>query len=316
MDLELLQQEAPVGAFSLDLLARDLNRSQAMVIIENQLEPTDHDHLGKLLTYAAGHDASSVIWIAPEIREEHRQALDWLNQHTDEHLEFFAVVVEVLRIDNSRPAFTFKPVVFPNEWRKGVVSEKSSPRAEKYRLFFQSLIDELRDHHRFTGARAGQPQNWYSFTSGHRGFQYALTFASGRRVRAELWIDTGQTSENKKLFDSLFANKKIIEEEYGGPLEWERLDDGQGSRIAVYRAGTIEDEPQLDGIRAWASVRQLPSEFVGQLIEAAINLHDRQLRRSERWTYLVPIWVALIAAIGGIVAGLASVVLKIWVGAS
>lgn len=254
MDLEVSTTEADVGDFSLDILAKDLGTGR-QVVIENQFGATDHDHLGKLLTYAAGFDATAVIWVAEAIRDEHRQALEWLNRRTDVETHFFALVVEVFQIDNSRPAFKFKPVVSPNEWQRATrdaAERQESPRAESYRQFFQTLIDELREKHKFTGARAGQPQNWYSFASGVSGITYGTSFAQGGRVRTDLYIDQGDLDMNKAAFDRLLVQREVLEREFGEPLEWERLDDRRASRIAVYREGSIDNSPEeLAEIRAW-----------------------------------------------------------------
>jgi hypothetical protein len=245
LELELVTAEADVGDFSLDLLAKDLGTGRN-VIVENQLTQTDHDHLGKLLTYAAGFDATAVVWVAQAIRDEHRQALEWLNQRTDTDTHFFGVVIEVLQIDDSKPAFNFKPIVLPNDWTKKPPpkpGKQTSGKSEAYRAFFQALIDELREKHRFTSARAGQPQNWYSFASGLSGVVYGASFAMGRRVRADLYIDMGDAGENKALFDALHLQRAEIEAAYGGPLEWERLDDKQACRVADYFDGSIEATP-------------------------------------------------------------------------
>lgn len=275
LDLELHQQEAPVGPFSLDLLARDLGRDHT-VIIENQIGPTDHDHLGKLLTYAAGYDAAVAVWIAATFRDEHRQALDWLNQRTDTTTEFFGLVVEAVQIDDSRPAPNFRLVASPNDWRKGKVTQptdKPSPRGEAYRAFFQNLIDRLRDEHGVTRASKGQPQNWYSFASGVRGVVYSASFVKGDRVQAEAYLDNGDAAWNRRLFDALLAERSAIEADFGEPLDWQPMEGRQACRIAVFRPGTINDSPPvLEEITDWAIARLLRfRQVIGPRAQAAIS---------------------------------------------
>lgn len=261
IELELVDREADVGDFSLDILARDLGRDRP-VVIENQLEPTDHAHLGQLITYAAGYEASVVIWVSREFREEHRQALDWLNRGDGATTEYFGVVLELLQVDDSRPAVNLRIVASPNNWsrqsKKGPATDELSSKRTSYQEFFQALIDELREQHHFTNAKAGQPQNWYSFSSGTRGFTYGMSFAQTGELRAELYIDGGDAERNKAAFDVLAADKDAIEKAFGEALKWERLDAKRACRIACYTTGSIEDSgDQQEQHRKWAVERLL-----------------------------------------------------------
>jgi len=254
LELELIEREASVGDFSLDLLAKDLGTAKT-VVIENQLTKTDHGHLGKMLTYAAGFNAPIIIWVSETIREEHRQALDWLNQRTDNDTLFFGVVVEVIKIDQSKPAFNFKVVASPNQWQKNKSSRTPknaiSSKGEKYQRYFQMLIDELREKHHFTGAKAGQPQNWYSFSSGISGITYGANFCQGEKARTEVYIDLGDQEKNKQVFDFLYQNASSIENGFKG-IVWERLDDKRASRLALYIDGSIEaPDSELEEIKNW-----------------------------------------------------------------
>ena len=245
IDLQIESREAAVGAFSLDLLARDAGTGRT-VIIENQLEPTNHDHLGKLLTYAGGHDANVIVWVAKEFREEHRQALDWLNQRTSEETAFFGVRVEVWRIDDSRPAPHFTLIAAPNEWRREAArtirATVASERNLRFQAFFQALIDALRERG-FTRARRAQPQSWYAFAAGHaQRVQYAAAFDQRRRARVEVYIDNTDRVWNKALFDRLMERRESIEGELGTELEWSRLDERRASRIALLRDASIDDD--------------------------------------------------------------------------
>jgi len=273
LDLELVQTEASVGGFSCDIEAKDSNSGRT-VVIENQLGETDHDHLGKLMTYAAGRDAGGGVWIASDIREEHRAAIDFLNRKTGESIGFFLVALEVVQIGKSEPAVNFRPVASPNAWaRPGrpAISDKMLA----YQEFWQPLIDELREKHRFTNAKATPPQNWYSFASGAAsGITYGVAFAKGNRLQAEVYIAIGDAGPNKAIFDYLEASKAEIEKAIGDSLSWERLDAKQGCRIAVVRKNTtIEDAPEHgDEMRAWLIERLLKLKQVfGPRLKAAVQ---------------------------------------------
>lgn len=260
LDLELRHREASVGDFRVDILAHDLGRDR-IVIIENQLEPTDHGHLGQLVTYAAGLEAGVVIWISRDFRDEHRRALDWLNENLGSAVEFFGIAVEILKIDDSSPAVNFRLVASPNAWGRDAKTSKGgelSARQLAYREFFQSLMDELREEHHFTNARRAQPTNWYEFRSEFPGVRYSLSFAQNHRVRTDLYIDVGDGQENQRIFEELRKGKAQNEKAFGEELVWEALDQKRACRIACYREGGIEDpEEVVNSIRAWGIERLL-----------------------------------------------------------
>ena len=265
MDLEVEEREASVGVggYKLDVLARDLG-SDRKVVIENQLGPTDHSHLGQLLTYTAGFDANVIVWIAKKFQDDHREALDLLNRRTGEDSEFFGIEVELWKIDDSRPAVNFKLVATPNQWRKQTVSSARagggvSERDERYLTFFQVLVDTMREEHNFTKARKARPRGFYAFSSGRAHVKYGASFASNGRARIEVYIDNNEDQDwNKDLFDGLSKHRSDVEFELGGALEWERLDHRRASRISAVRQGSIDDdEATLDEIREWMVDRLL-----------------------------------------------------------
>ena len=257
IDLEIQQSEHPVGNFSLDLIGRDLTNN-AVLIVENQLGGTDHNHLGQILTYAAGADASSIVWIATSFREEHRQAIDWLNENTQENVRFFGIELQVVRIDESRPAPLFKLVAQPNDWQQQVRSatrtEKTGTKPGLYRNFWTRYLERLKEEHPdWSRTRTPSTANWMDFPSSIRGARFNpslrgtginSSFAQGGRLRHEFYIDTGDKAENERIFEHIKQQKEPFENEYGRPLEWELLPEKRACRIAEYREDadvTFED---------------------------------------------------------------------------
>lgn len=266
-----VQQEVAVGLFSADLLGTDVGTS-AGILVENQLAQTDHSHLGQVLTYAAGLGTDIVVWVSTKVRDEHRQALTWLNERTHEDVLFFGVEIEVLKIGDSLPAPHLSVVVAPNEWQKskrggtsGSSGAQPSERGEKYRRFWQGLLEEIqaRDPSATTASPERAPrQNWFGISIGRTGFADNMVFGwspeSGNVIRVELYIDVGDQDQNKAIFDVLESDRVAIEGEFVEELEWTRRDDIRASRVLIGRPGSIDDsEEELHSHRVWGADRML-----------------------------------------------------------
>lgn len=251
LEIDLIDREFGVGAFSVDLYGKDLNSGRP-VIIENQLYPTDHNHLGQLLTYAAGLEAGVVIWISPTFRDEHRQSLDWLNSITKDEVSFFGIGLEVLQIGDSSPAVNFKLVVQPSELP--VTRPPISEKGQRYHDFYSELLPLLKEKEpSITTASSVGYGNWFAFGAGRGGFSYSFCFTLDSKFRVELYIDTGDLARNKEVFDHLQQKREEIEGAFGTPLAWERLDDKKACRIAAYHDGSIFDsKEELKELSGWA----------------------------------------------------------------
>ena len=251
--LELDRTEAPVGNFSLDILARDAD-SDAVVAIENQIAGTDHGHLGQLLTYAAGMDAGVVIWVATEFRDEHRTTLDWLNQGTKDSTDFFGVEISAVKIGDSLPAPLFRLVAVPNSW-----SERAKPgpttglteTQQRYLHFWKPLLEELNNKHGWN-IRTENPRSYYGAGSGFQQIGRTMRLTWEKEARVELSILSPDAEWNKRVFDLLIESREQIEADLETELFWERLDDAKSSRVGVSRSGSLDDsEEKLDEVRAW-----------------------------------------------------------------
>lgn len=250
LELDLVETEAPVGDFAVDLYAKDLNTGR-WVIIENQLEQTDHNHMGQLMSYAAGKEAGVIIWISPKFRDEHRQTLNWLNEITDESVLFFGIELELLSVDDSLPAPHFKLVAQPNEWDNPATVV--SPRQKAYESFFTELLGKVKAKHPdITSARKAYPQSWFNFPVGRGGFSVGTVFGRDE-FRVELYIDVRDQVKNKAAFDALHEVRDAIEAEIDQSVVWERLDDKQASRIYCGTNGSIDDASEhLEQLQDWA----------------------------------------------------------------
>lgn len=227
MDLELEERESPVGNFSVDIYAHESGTSRG-VIIENQLEETDHDHLGKIITYAAGKEAEVIIWIVKRARDEHKQAVEWLNQHTDENIGVFLIEIELWRIGNSPLAPRFNVVERPNEWAKTMKIVENLTPLRKFKLdFWQKFCDyAFSGHNEFSrvfSQRKCLAANWYNLSTGVSSVTMEFTVPTTKhRVTAGLYISGRET------YNRLKEKAPELEAKLGGQLEWtEGTKDGR-----------------------------------------------------------------------------------------
>jgi hypothetical protein len=238
-DLQVQGTEVPVGNFSIDILARDIEGH--VVVIENQFGPTDHTHLGQILTYVAGQEGqATVVWIAETIREEHRAAIDWLNASTVEGFDFFAVEVEALRIGASPPASRFNVVAKPNNWTRGVgratrtaVAGPPDDRQKAYMAYWSRFGAFLADRKAPFKAPDRVPRgDWCGFGRiTRRGYiLFVSSSLSGSKRMVALYAGHGGAFAE---FDALFAAKDEIAADFGGPLEWRK--NPKSIQIEVHR---------------------------------------------------------------------------------
>ena len=270
MDLELDGSEVAVGPFKADLLLHDANTGKH-VVVENMFGNTDHDHLGKIITYAAGLSASHAVLIAETFRQEHRSALQWLNANSRDSVSYFGIALKVWRIGDSIPAPQLDVVVEPDEWVRSVHAanlDELSGTQLAYRDFWTEFLPVF--HERYPGwSRAKTPSkgHWMNFPSGTAGFHYSVNFCrpSGRpRFRFELYVDGKDKEEVARRFAGLKERHAEIGEACDLPLEWEPLDQSKASRVACY----YPDEIDVHARGQWNDVRDWTLERIGPFRQA------------------------------------------------
>ena len=236
LSLTDVETEKFVGNYRCDILCKD-EITGKMVLIENQLEPTNHDHLGKIITYASGLDAAVVVWIVASARDEHASAIEWLNKHTDDEISFFLMEVHAYKIGDSDPAPQFKIVEQPNDFVKIVkaVSKNSDMNeSQKNRLEFWTQFNEVVDSKgKPFNKRKATTDHWYNVAIGSSDASISIDLVNKEhKIRVSLWIN-----DNKDIFDALFQRKDEIETALGFGLEWNRLDNKKASYICTYIKG-------------------------------------------------------------------------------
>lgn len=231
-----IKKEVYVGSYRCDLVAKD-ESSNTKVIIENQLDPSNHEHLGKIITYASGLDAQVVVWIVKQAKEEHRSAIEWLNNKTDSGINFFLIELHAFTIDKEKAFPILKVVEAPNDFKKnnkinGNSSELTKSQSE--RLNFWNRFNEiLAERDKPFNIRKATTDHWYHIAIGTTAAHISITLVNKEnKIGVELTIH-----DNKELYDNLLQQKDEIENQLGFRLKWKKLDNNKASRIIYYIDG-------------------------------------------------------------------------------
>lgn len=236
-----IKREEHVGSFECDIFAKD-ETSDTNIIIENQLENSNHEHLGKIITYASGLDANVVVWIVKRAREEHKSAIEWLNNNTSSNVNFFLIELHAYQIGNSEYAPKFEVVEKPNDFIKnikvnGVKNELNKSQSERLE-FWDQFNDTLIERGKPFNVRKATTDHWYDVAIGTSAAHIAINLVNKEsHICVELYIN-----DDKKIYDQLLDRKKIIEDELGFTLDWQRLDNRSASRIKYYIKGLNFDD--------------------------------------------------------------------------
>ncbi len=274
ISLTAVQRGKKAGPFQVDLVAEDGDGN--LVIIENQLEKTDHDHLGKVLTYLTNLEAKTAIWITSEPRPEHIRSVAWLNEATPVDIAFYLVRLAAYRIGDSPPAPFFTVIVAPSEGAKEIGGDKKE-LAERHKLrkqFWKQLLDLAKEKgvtlHASISPSTG---NWISTGAGKAGLGFIYAVWLKEKTAVELYIDTGDNDQNKRIFDRFHSKKEEIEADFGSPLLWERLDERRASRIRAFiRKGGLKDDETH-----WTSIQGAMIDTM-ERFSKAIKPHIKALR--------------------------------------
>lgn len=256
IDISFIQTEASVGKFSVDILAEEENTNRK-IVIENQLESTDHDHLGKIITYASGFDAEIIIWIVKDVRDEHKQAIDWLNENTNEKINFFAINIELWKIGASPFAPKFSIISKPNNWAKALkkstssVSSSNTTDLKMLQLEFWTNLNEYIQNNQTTlNARTPKPKHWYDLNFGISSSKAYITLVVHNREQycsVEVYIP-----KIKDIFYKLQEQKEEIEKETNLKFEWMELPEKQASRIIIKNHNfNLEDTEKWEDNYQW-----------------------------------------------------------------